>query len=52
VGWLLQQAADRIDAACQPKAGQQYKRRGSRQTEGMFGQFPLARDYYYNSVKI
>ena len=51
VGWLLQQAADRIDAAYQPKAGQQYKGRPSLQIDGMFGQFPLARDYYHDPVK-
>ena len=51
VGWLLQQAADRIDAAYQPKAGQQYKGRGSLQIDGMFGQFPLERAYYYDPVK-
>jgi len=37
VGWLLQQAADRIDAAYQPKVGQQYKGRVSLQVNGMFG---------------
>jgi hypothetical protein len=48
VGWLLQQAADWIDAAYQPKAGQQYKGRVSIQIDGMFGRFPLERDYYHN----
>jgi hypothetical protein len=51
VGWLLQQAADRIDAAYQPKAGQEYKGRASIQIEGMFGPSPLKRAYYYNPVK-
>jgi hypothetical protein len=51
VGWLLQQAADRIDAAYQPKAGQQYKGRVRRQVDGMFGPFPVERDYYHNPVK-
>jgi hypothetical protein len=51
VGWLLQQAADRIDAAYQPKAGQQYKGRVSLQVEGMFGSFPLERDYYHDPAK-
>ena len=51
VGWLLQQAADRIDTAYQPKAGQQYKGRVSLQVSGMFGQFPLERDYYHNPVR-
>jgi hypothetical protein len=48
VGWLLQQAADRIDAAYQPKPGQQYKGRERVGVDGMFGQFPLERDYYHN----
>jgi hypothetical protein len=48
VGWLLQKAADQIDAAYQPKPGQHYKGRGTTQVEGMFGAFPLERDYYYH----
>jgi len=51
VGWLLQQAADRIDAAYQAKAGQQYKGRVTLQIDGMFGQSPLERDYYYHPGK-
>jgi len=51
VGWLLQQAADRIDVAYQPKAGQQYKGRVTMQIDGMFGKFPLERDYYYHPGK-
>jgi hypothetical protein len=51
VGWLLQQAADRIDAAYQPKAGQQYKGRVTMQIDGMFGKFPLERAYYYHPGK-
>jgi hypothetical protein len=51
VGFLLQQAADRVDAAYQPKPGQQYKGRVMTQVEGMFGAFPLARDYYYHEGK-
>jgi hypothetical protein len=39
VGWLLQQAADRIDGAYQPRPGQQYKGRVSIGLEGMFGSF-------------
>src|SRR5213593_4460569 len=41
VGLLLQAAADRIDAAYQPKAGQQSKGRVSFQVEGIFGAFEL-----------
>jgi hypothetical protein len=51
VGWLLQQAADQIDAAYQPKPGQQYKGRVCTQVQGMFGSFPLVRAYYYHEGK-
>lgn len=51
VGFLLQAAADRIDAVYQPKPGQHRKGRETRQVEGLFGSFPLARDYYYHAGK-
>ena len=51
VGFLLQEAADRIDADYQPKPGQQYKGRDRLQVEGMFGSFALERDYYYHPGK-
>ena len=51
VGFLLQEAANRIDAEYQPKAGQQYKGRVPLQVAGMFGSFPLERDYYYHPGK-
>jgi hypothetical protein len=51
VGVLLQTAADRIDAAYQPKPGQQRKGRESLQVEGIFGSFRLERDYYYHAGK-
>jgi Ni,Fe-hydrogenase maturation factor len=51
VGWLLQQAADRIDAAYQPKPGQRHKGRETIQAQGIFGSFPLTRDYYYHAGK-
>lgn len=51
VGWLLQETANRIDAAYQPKPGQQYKGRVSTQVNGMFGAFVLQRDYYYHEGK-
>jgi len=51
IGFLLQAAADRIDAAYQPKPGQEYKGRVSIQIDGMFGSFPLQRDYYYHPGK-
>jgi len=51
VGFLLQQAADRIDAAYQPKAGQVRKGRESLQVQGIFGSCTLTRDYYYHAGK-
>jgi hypothetical protein len=51
VGFLLQEAADRIDTDYQAKPGQQYKGRVSLQVEGMFGSFALERDYYYHPGK-
>ena len=51
VGFLLQEAADRIDAAYQPKPGQQRKGRQRLQVNGMFGSFGLQRDYYYHEGK-
>lgn len=51
VGFLLQGAADRIDAAFQPKPGQQSKGRARVQVDGMFGSFELERDYYYHEGK-
>ena len=51
VGWLLQQAADRIDAAYQPKPGEVCKGRQSIQAQGIFGSFPLSRDYYHHPGK-
>ena len=51
VGFLLQGAADRIDAAFQPKPGQQSKGRVRVEVAGMFGSFELERDYYYHAGK-
>ncbi len=51
VGWLLQQAADRIDCAYQPKPGEVRKGRETIGAQGIFGQFPFARDYYYHPGK-
>jgi hypothetical protein len=47
VGFLLQQAADRLDATYQPQPGEQWKGRETLQRQGMFGAFELERDYYY-----
>jgi hypothetical protein len=49
VGWLLQQAADRIDAAYQSKPGEVRKGREAIEAQGIFGPFPLARDYFYHA---
>jgi hypothetical protein len=51
VGWLLQQAAEQIDAAYQPKPGQVRKGRETIRVEGIFGPFELSRDYYYQAGK-
>lgn len=51
VGHLLQAAADRIDAAYQPRPGQVFKGRQACQVQGLFGCFPLERDYYYDAGK-
>ncbi len=51
VGWLLQQAADRIDQAYQPKPGEVRKSRDALGVQGIFGCFPLSRDYYYHPAK-
>ena len=51
VGVLLQQAADRADAAYQPKPGWHRKGRQKIQVQGIFGTFPLVRDYYYHVGK-
>ena len=51
VGFLLQAAADRIDAGYQPKSGQQRKGRERLRVDGIFGSFELERDYYYHEGK-
>lgn len=51
VAFLLQGAADRIDAAYQPRPGQHRKGRQTLQVEGIFGSFGLQRDYYYHPGK-
>ena len=51
VEYLLQGAADRADAAYQPKPGQLYKGRETIGVEGIFGSFKLSRDYYYHPGK-
>jgi hypothetical protein len=51
VAFLFQQAADRIDGAYQPKAGEVRKGRETVEAQGIFGCFPFARDYYYHAGK-
>jgi len=51
VGYLLQGAADQIDAAYQPKRGQAYKGRVTVTIQCLFGGFDLQRDYYYHEGK-
>jgi len=51
VGWLLQQAADRIDACYQPKPRELRKGRATIAVQGIFGSFELGRDYYYHEGK-
>lgn len=51
VGWMLQQAVDRIDAAYQPKPGEDRKGRETINAQGIFGHFALSRDYYYHAGK-
>jgi hypothetical protein len=51
VGYLLQKAADQIDAAYQPKPRQPRKGREQIMVNCIFGTFALQRDYYYNEAK-
>jgi len=48
VGFLLQAAADQIDAAYQPKPGEHYKGRQALRVECLFGSCSIERDYYHN----
>jgi hypothetical protein len=51
VGYLLQEAADRIDAAYQPKPGEQRKSREQITVSCIFGASAFQRDYYYHEGK-
>ena len=51
MAYLLQQAADRIDAAYQPKPGWQRKGRVPLTLHCIFGFFTWERDYYYHPGK-
>jgi hypothetical protein len=48
IAFLLQNAADRIDASYQPKPKEQFKGRVSSMIECIFGSFKLERAYYYH----
>lgn len=49
VGSLLQAAAQRIDAAYQPKPGEAHKGAAALTVQGIFGSFELQRAYYYDA---
>jgi len=51
VGYLLQNAADRIDAAYQSKPGERRMGREAITPQGIFGSATLERDYYYHEGK-
>jgi hypothetical protein len=51
VGYLLQRAADRIDASYQPAPGYHDKGRATLTLDCIFGSFELERDYYYHPGK-
>lgn len=51
VAFLLQAAAEQIDAAYQPKPGEQRKGRQPITLDCIFGSFVLERDYYYHPGK-
>jgi hypothetical protein len=48
IGFVLQEAANRIDASYQPKPGEQRKGRFGITVHCLFGSFRLERDYYYH----
>lgn len=51
VGYLLQRAAERIDANYQSPPGYHYKGRATITVDCIFGAFVLERDYYYHPGK-
>jgi hypothetical protein len=51
VGFLLQEAANAIDAAYPPKPGEQRKARVGLQVQCLFGSFVIRRDYYHHPGK-
>ena len=51
VGWLLQPAAERVDARNQPRLGEVRKGRETIRGQGIFGRFDRQRDYDYHARK-
>ncbi len=51
IGYLLQNAADQVDAAYQPKPGEERKGRVEAGVGCIFGAWKLQRDYYYHAGK-
>jgi len=51
VGYLLQRAANLIEASYQPAPGYHYKGRATLTLDCLFGSFELERDYYYHPGK-
>ena len=51
VGFLLQEAADQADGTYQLKRGEEFKGRQTLRVDGIFGSFPIKRDYYYHAGK-
>ena len=49
VGWLLQQAADRVDREYQPRPGEHRKARVGLEFQCLFGRSRLERNYYYHA---
>jgi hypothetical protein len=51
VGWMLQEAVNRIDATYQPKPGEERRGQHPLVVQGIFGHFPLRRYHYYHPGK-
>ena len=51
VEYLLQQAANQIDQAYRPRPGERCKGLQTLQVQGMFGHFPLRRNYYHDPAR-
>jgi hypothetical protein len=51
IGWMLQEAARRIDQAYQPKPGEVRVGQEAIQLQGIFGSSSFSRDYYYDASR-